>query len=150
MSPPRPPGEPSALNRPSDPRLDSLALANNIRAQRAQLKRDLKARRQTLHHLLLEPPAYLATARIFDLLQAVPKYGRVKANKILTGCHVSPRQTVASLTARQRTELASMLHLDLQRRESRPPTAPRSSTPAARPLPATDPGLPPRASSQDH
>ena len=33
--------------------------------------------------LLLEPPEYVETAKVFDMLLAVPKYGRVKVNKVL-------------------------------------------------------------------
>ena len=64
-------------------RMEALQRANDIRTRRAQLKRDLKAGRQPIDRLLLEPPDYLATAKVFDLLLAVPKYGRVKVNKIL-------------------------------------------------------------------
>ena len=64
--------------------MEALQRANDIRSRRAQLKRDLKAGRQPIHELLLEPPEYLETAKVFDLLLAVPKYGRVKVNKILT------------------------------------------------------------------
>jgi len=62
-------------------RMEALQRANDIRSRRAQLKRDLKAGRQPIHELLLEPPEYLLTAKVFDLLLAVPKYGRVKVNR---------------------------------------------------------------------
>ena len=65
-------------------RMDALERANEIRTQRAQLKRDLKAGRVSIHELLLDPPEYLETAKVFDMLLAVPKYGRVKANKVLS------------------------------------------------------------------
>jgi len=63
-------------------------------SRRAQLKRDLKAGRQPIHELLLQPPDYLQTAKVFDLLLAVPKYGRVKVNKILSQCRISPSKTL--------------------------------------------------------
>ena len=53
--------------------MEALARANDIRSRRAQLKRDLKAGRQPIHELLLEPPEYLETAKVFDLLLAVPE-----------------------------------------------------------------------------
>ena len=37
-------------------RMEALQRANDIRSRRAQLKRDLKAGRQPIHELLLEPP----------------------------------------------------------------------------------------------
>ena len=90
-------------------RMEALQRANEIRTQRAQLKRDLKAGRQPIHELLLEPPKYLETAKVFDLLLAVPKYGRVKVNKILSQCRISPSKTIGGLSQRQRTELVEFM-----------------------------------------
>jgi hypothetical protein len=90
-------------------RMDALQRANEVRTARAQLKRDLKAGRQSIHQLLLDPPAYLETAKVFDMLLAVPKYGRVKANKVLTQCRISPSKTIGGLSERQRNELVSLL-----------------------------------------
>ena len=49
------------------------------------------------------------TAKVLDLVLAVPKYGRVKANKLLERCRVSSSKTVNGLTPRQRKELLDML-----------------------------------------
>jgi len=89
--------------------MDALQRANSIRTARAQLKRDLKAGRMSIHDLLLEPPEFIETAKVFDMLLAVPKYGRVKVNKILQTCRISPSKTIGGLSERQRTELVSML-----------------------------------------
>jgi hypothetical protein len=90
-------------------RMDALQRANDIRSRRAQLKRDLKAGRQPIHALLLDPPEYLQTAKVFDLLLAVPKYGRVKVNKVLSQCRISPSKTLGGLSERQRGELVTLL-----------------------------------------
>ena len=90
--------------------MDALARANQIRIKRAQLKRDLKAGRRSIQSLLAQPPEYVETAKVFDMLLAVPKYGRVKVNKILTHCRISPSKTIGGLSERQRAELVSMLH----------------------------------------
>ena len=90
-------------------RMEALHRANEIRTKRAQLKRDLKAGRASIHDLLLEPPGFLETAKVFDMLLAVPKSGRVKVNKILLQCRISPSKTIGGLSPRQRTELVSML-----------------------------------------
>ena len=90
-------------------RMEALQRANDIRSRRAQLKRDLKAGRQPIHELLLKPPDYLQTAKVFDLLLAVPKYGRVKVNKILSQCRISPSKTLGGLSERQRGELVTLL-----------------------------------------
>ena len=90
-------------------RMEALARANDVRSRRAQLKRDLKAGRQPIHELLLEPPEYLETAKVFDLLLAVPRYGRVKVSKILSQCKISPSKTVGGLSERQRAELVALM-----------------------------------------
>src|SRR3954471_19987069 len=90
-------------------RMDALQRANEIRTKRAQLKRDLKAGRYSIHKLLLKPPEYVGTAKVVDMLLAVPKYGRVKVDKILRQCKISPSKTVGGLSERQRNELVSML-----------------------------------------
>ena len=95
--------------RTHEQRMRALRRANEIRSARAQLKRDLKAGRISIHELLLNPPEYVATAKVFDMLLAVPKYGRVKANKILQQCRISPSKTIGGLSERQRSELVSLL-----------------------------------------
>jgi hypothetical protein len=90
-------------------RMEALQRANEIRTRRATLKRDLKAGKVSIHDLLLEPPEYVHSAKVFDLLLAVPKYGRVKVNKVLQLCRISPSKTIGGLSPRQRTELVSML-----------------------------------------
>ena len=49
------------------------------------------------------------TAKVFDMLLAVPKYGRVKTNRILNQCRISPSKTIGGLSERQRAELISQL-----------------------------------------
>ena len=90
-------------------RKDALKKANEIRSRRARLKRDLKGGRVKIDGLLLRPPEYLQTAKVFDLLLSVPKLGRVKANRALTHCRISPSKTIGGLSERQRHELASYL-----------------------------------------
>jgi hypothetical protein len=99
----------AAPERSLQQRMDALNRANRIRTARAQLKRDLKAGRASIHDLLLEPPEFVETAKVFDMLLAVPKYGRVKVNKVLQQCRISPSKTIGGLSQRQRTELVSML-----------------------------------------
>lgn len=99
----------AAPERSFTQRMDALKRANQIRTKRARLKRDLKAGRAQIQTLLLNPPEYLLTAKVFDLLLAVPKYGRVKANRILTQCRISPSKTIGGLSERQRNELVSYL-----------------------------------------
>lgn len=98
-----------APERSLNQRMDALARANQIRTRRAQLKRDLKSGRLSIHTLLDSPPEFVETAKVFDMLLAVPKYGRVKVNKILAHCRISPSKTIGGLSERQRSELVSLL-----------------------------------------
>jgi hypothetical protein len=99
----------AAPERSLQQRMDALSRANQIRTRRAQLKRDLKAGRASIHDLLLEPPEFLETAKVMDMLLAVPKIGRVKVNKLLTQCRISPSKTIGGLSERQRGELVAFL-----------------------------------------
>ena len=99
----------AAPERSLDQRMEALKRANNIRSARAKLKKDLKAGKASIHALLLDPPEYVLTAKVFDMLLAVPKYGRVKTNRILNQCRISPSKTIGGLSERQRTELVSLL-----------------------------------------
>lgn len=90
-------------------RMEALERANDIRSKRAALKRELKAGRVRVRSVILEPPEYAETMKVFDVMLATPKYGRVKVNKILQFCRISASKTLGGLSARQRAELASML-----------------------------------------
>jgi len=92
-------------------RMDALGRANEIRSRRARFKRDIKAGRIHLQSFVLEPPAWLETMKMVDLLLAMPKTGRVKANKILTCARMSPSKTVGGLSTRQRYEMLRYLSL---------------------------------------
>jgi hypothetical protein len=97
----------TAPERSLKQRMEALGEANRIRTRRAQLKRDLRAGKVNINVLLLSPPDYIATAKVSDMLLAVPKYGQVKVNKILQQCRISPSKTIGGLSQRQRAELVS-------------------------------------------
>ena len=88
----------AAPERSLDQRMEALKRANDIRTARAKLKKDLKAGRSNIHGILLDPPEYVMTAKVFDMLLAVPKYGRVKTNRILNQCRISPSKTIGGLS----------------------------------------------------
>ena len=90
-------------------RREALQRANEIRTRRASLKRELKAGRTRFHEILSDPPDYVLTAKVFDLMLAVPKYGRVKVNRILNHCRISPSKTIGGLSPRQRAELVALM-----------------------------------------
>jgi hypothetical protein len=88
-------------------RLDALGEANRIRTFRAGLKRDLKAGRLSFLDVLRNPDC--ATMKVIDVLLAMPKIGRVKADKALRGAKVSPAKTCGGITDRQLGELSRRL-----------------------------------------
>ena len=94
--------------RSLDQRMEALQRANDIRVKRAKLKRDLKDGRVRIEEILDDPPEYVSTAKVFDMLMAVPKFGRVKAARFLNQCRISQSKTVGGLSDRQRTELIGL------------------------------------------
>jgi hypothetical protein len=91
-------------------RMAALEKGNVHRTLRAQLKRDVKAGRVEFADVLLEPvPEWLASMKLFDLMLAVPKVGRVKTGRILSRAVVSPSKTLGGLSARQRSEVVSLV-----------------------------------------
>jgi hypothetical protein len=96
--------------RSHDQRMEALARANDIRVRRAQLKKDLKAGRTRIEGILAKPPDYVATAKVFDILMSLPKFGRVKAGRFLNQCRISQSKTVGGLSDRQRTELIELFN----------------------------------------
>jgi hypothetical protein len=96
--------------RSLDQRMEALKRANDIRVRRARLKKDLKEGQVQIEAILMDPPEYVSTAKVFDMLMAVPKFGRVKAARLLNHCRISQSKTVGGLSERQRAELIGLFH----------------------------------------
>lgn len=103
------PKQSQAPERSLDQRMEALRRANDIRSRRAQLKKDLKSGRTSIGDVISEPPDFVQTAKVFDMLMAVPKYGKVKATRFLNTCRISQGKTIGGLSDRQRTELLELL-----------------------------------------
>jgi S13-like protein len=88
--------------------MEALKRANDIRVRRAQLKKDLKSGDAHIQEILRDPPEFVSTAKVFDMLLAVPKFGRVKAARFLNLCRISQSKTVGGLSERQRAELIGL------------------------------------------
>lgn len=98
----------AALERTLEQRLAALERANEIRTRRAQLKRDVRAGIPFMA-LVWEPPDWLLTMQVYDLLLAVPKLGKRKAEQIMRRLRISHQKTVGGLSERQRVDLLSEL-----------------------------------------
>ena len=96
--------------RSLDQRMEALKRANDIRVKRAQLKKDLKSGAISIEQILSEPPEFVSTAKVFDMLMAVPKFGRVKAARLLNQCRISQSKTVGGLSDRQRHVLIALFN----------------------------------------
>ena len=90
--------------------MDALKRANDVRVKRAKLKKDLKEGKVRIEQILGSPPEYVSTAKVIDILMAVPKFGRVKASRFLNTCKISPSKTVGGLSDRQRGELIGLFN----------------------------------------
>ena len=90
--------------------MDALKRANDVRVRRARLKKDLKEGRTQIVTILGNPPEYVSTAKVIDILMAVPKFGRVKAARFLNTCRISQSKTVGGLSDRQRTDLIDLFN----------------------------------------
>ena len=97
-----------APRRSLDQRMEALQRANNIRVQRARLKKDLKLGRVRFEEILRDPPDYVSTAKVLDMLMAVPKFGQVKAKRYLNQCRIAESKTIGGLSDRQRAELIGL------------------------------------------
>jgi hypothetical protein len=90
--------------------MEALKRANDIRVKRAKLKKDLKSGAVSIEQILADPPEYVSTAKVFDMLMAVPKFGRVKSLRMLNQCRISQSKTVGGLSDRQRQELIDLFN----------------------------------------
>lgn len=94
---------------PAQQRAEALAKANRHRQAKAQLKRDLKAGRVSFREVIIEPPDYLQTAKVHDLLVHLPRFGRVKAATALQRARIWPGTTFGQLSQSGRYSLLTHL-----------------------------------------
>lgn len=90
-------------------RLRSLDHANAIRSARAALKKELTSGHTRIEDVLTRPPAFARTAKVSDLMLALPGFGPVRATRTLARCQIPYEKTVASLSTRQRETLVALL-----------------------------------------
>ena len=72
----------------------ALGRANQIRTARATLKNELSTGRARIDDVLRHPPAFAMTAKVSDLLLAVPGFGPARATRTLTRCQIPYAKTV--------------------------------------------------------
>ena len=62
--------------------------------------------------MLAQPPACATTAKVSDLLLAVPGFGPARATRSLARCQIPYAKTAASLSKRQRDALIALLRTE--------------------------------------
>lgn len=92
-------------DRSFDQRMAALESANRIRSKRAELKRRARVNPLLVPGTILNPPDWVLTMRVEELLLTIPRIGRVKARKILRTIDISQSKTVGGLSDRQRRML---------------------------------------------
>ena len=105
-----------------DRRMTALTKANEVRVARARLKQQLRKGDAHIEEILATPPECASTAKVLDLLLAVPSIGPVRAKRLLTSAGVNPTKVIARLTERQRADLIDRLrsrHTDGLRQQAR-------------------------------
>jgi hypothetical protein len=82
-----------------------LEQAGAIRAQRTTLRSDIRSGTVRLAEIIADPPEYVSTMRVFDLLHSDPRLGRLRAERLLDECGIPKRRTFAHLSDRERQVL---------------------------------------------
>jgi hypothetical protein len=85
--------------------MQALALANEIRFKRADVKRAIRGGSLTIREVFEDPADYLATMPLDSLLRAVRGLGMRKIIRICNAAKVAPAREIGKLTVRQRAEL---------------------------------------------
>ena len=67
-----------APSRSLDQRMEALTRATRFVLPAHNLKRDLKERRIRIEQVIADPPDYVLTAKVYDMLVAVPRLGGSK------------------------------------------------------------------------
>src|SRR5712691_4984015 len=88
-----------------DQRMRALRQANEIRASRAALKKELASGSVRIEDVLAQPPDWVRTVKVNALLLALPKIGPARAARVLSHCRIAPSKTVGGVSERQRGEL---------------------------------------------
>lgn len=92
-------------DRSLEQRRAGLAKANEIRSKRSQLKRDIRAGRENAMRVVANPPWFVETMAVQDVLLATRRVGVTKAWKVLSRAGISPAKPLGALTHRQRKVL---------------------------------------------
>ena len=89
--------------------LEALSLANQVRSDRAALKREIYRGETTVAEVLADPPAFLARMPIGELIRAQALWGPTRSRKLLRRADVRETRRIGELTERQRGLITELL-----------------------------------------
>lgn len=92
-------------------RMDALAAANETRFERAKMKRNLKAGRIRISTIIMNPPWYAESMYVIDLIMALPKFGRARAQRRMNHADLPATKLLGTLTERQRHLLVAVMDI---------------------------------------
>lgn len=98
-----------APTRTQDQRMAALLRANDIRVRRAAVKRSIRQGDVSIVDVIAAPSDCVYTAKVMEMLLAVPRMGSVRAVRFMNSHRVSQSKTVGGLSDRQRGELVKAL-----------------------------------------
>ena len=90
-------------------RLRALERANEIRLERAALKRRIAAGEVSAAEVILNPPQSAETWSVGDLLMSQRRWGTTRCRRFLARNNITETKHVGTLTDRQRNLLADSL-----------------------------------------
>ena len=90
-------------------RMQALKKANEVRIARSKLHQQVLRREIGFDAVLADPPDFLSTMPVFELLMWAPKIGRVKASRLLRRARLTATRQVGQLTARERSEIRKLV-----------------------------------------
>lgn len=97
----------SAIQVPQHMR--ALARANRVRLARAELKRSISRGDVEVEGVIRECPWETESMTLAELLTSQRRWGRTRARKFLQGLALNENKRLGTLTARQRTLVATAL-----------------------------------------
>jgi hypothetical protein len=92
-------------------RIEALRQANEIRVKRAQLKMRIRNGTVAITQVIADPPDFVTTMRVFDLLYSDPAISRLRAERLLDDCGLSKQRTFGHLSDCERQALISRISL---------------------------------------
>jgi hypothetical protein len=97
--------------------MEALLRANEVRINRADDKKKIRAGVLDARTILRDPPSHWQTAKVIDLLLAMPRVGRSKAGRWLHLERISPTRPLNLFTEHQRSRLCRHLDTETLRRD---------------------------------